>query len=75
MNLRVRKINFLVDVIQPLARTTVWSYVKAVRGFVDWMRNEGEDVQAKVRLPRQEHKVIEVLERDEIDRLAAAADS
>ena len=59
----------------PLARTTVWSYVKAVRGFIDWMRSEGEEVQAKVRLPRQEHKVIEVLERDEIDRLEAAADS
>jgi integrase/recombinase XerD len=58
-----------------LSQNTVWSYVKAVRGFLAWAKAEGEGVDAEAKLPRLPHRHIEVLTRDEVQRIEDAADS
>jgi integrase/recombinase XerD len=58
-----------------LSQNTVWSYVKAVRGFIAWAKVEGEDVDAEARLPRLPQRHIEVLTRDEVQRMEDVADS
>jgi integrase/recombinase XerD len=58
-----------------LSQNTVWSYVKAVRGFLAWAKAEGEGVDAEAKLPKLPQRHIEVLTRDEVQRLEDAADS
>lgn len=58
-----------------LSRNTVWSYVKAVRGFLAWAKSEGEDVDAEARLPKLPQRHIEVLTRDEVQCMEDVADS
>jgi integrase len=58
-----------------LSQNTVWSYVKAVRGFIAWAKVEGEDVDAEARLPKLPQRHIEVLTRDEVRRMEDVADS
>lgn len=58
-----------------LSRNTVWSYLKAVRGFLAWAKAEGEDVDAEARLPKLPQRHIDVLTRDEVQRMEDAADS
>src|SRR5215471_17251994 len=58
-----------------LSRNTVWSYVKAVRGFLAWAKAEGEDVDAEAKLPKLPQRHIEVLTRDEVQRMEDVADS
>ncbi len=58
-----------------LSRHTVWSYVKAVRGFLAWAKAEGEGVDAEARLPKLPQRHIEVLTRDEVQRMEDVADS
>jgi integrase/recombinase XerD len=56
-----------------LSPHTVHHYVRVVRQFLAWCRVESETVNAKPRLPRLPQRVLEVLSRDEIDRLELAA--
>jgi integrase len=58
-----------------LSRNTVWTYVKAVRGFLAWARAEGEKVDAEARLPKLPQRLIEILSRAEVQRIEDAADS
>ena len=58
---------------KPLSRFTVHHYVRSVRQFLAWCRVEGEKVAGKPQLPRLPQLVVEVLSRDEIDRLEASA--
>ncbi len=58
-----------------LSRNTVWSYVKAVRGFLAWAKAEGEDVDAEARLPKLPQRHIDVLTRDEVQRMEDIAES
>jgi integrase len=58
-----------------LSRTTVWTYVKAVRGFLAWARAEGEKVEAEARLPKLGQRHIEALSREEVQRIEDVADS
>ena len=58
-----------------LSQNTVWTYVKAVRSFLAWVRTEGEKVEAEARLPKLPQRHIEVLSRDEVQRIEDAADS
>ncbi len=58
-----------------LSQNTVWSYVKAVRGFLAWAKAEGEDVDAEARLPKLPQRHIEVLTRDEVQRMEDVADT
>jgi integrase len=58
-----------------LSRNTVWTYVKAVRNLVAWAKAEGEKVEAEARLPSLPRRLIEVLSREEIQRIEDSADS
>jgi len=58
-----------------LSKDTVWTYMKAVRGFLAWAKAEGEKVDAEARLPKLPQRVIEVLSRQEVQRIENAADS
>jgi site-specific recombinase XerD len=55
-----------------LSKATVWSYMKAVNRFLTWAKEEGEDVDARGRLPKLDRKVIEVLSRQEIEAMEHA---
>jgi len=60
----------------PLSRSTVRSYVRAVRVFLAWAQTpEGgaADVGASPRLPRPEQRVLDVLSREEIQTMENAA--
>lgn len=56
-----------------LSRHTVHHYVRVVRQFLAWCRVEGETVNGKPQLPRLPQRVVEVLSREEIERLELAA--
>ena len=58
---------------RPLKRSSVHSYAKAVKGFVSWMKAEGEKVTGDVKLPRLEQRHVQVLTPKEVDALEAAA--
>lgn len=58
---------------QALSKFSVHAYIRAVRGFLTWCQREGEVVSARPALPRLPRRVLEVLDRDEIDALEAAA--
>ena len=62
----------------PLSKYSVWTYVKAVNRFLRWAREEGERNMAtrtKARTPKLPQQLIEVLSREEIDRIERAADN
>src|SRR5689334_7092892 len=52
-----------------LSRNTVWSYVKAVRGFLAWAKAESGKVDAEARLPTLPQRHIGVLTREEVQRV------
>jgi integrase/recombinase XerD len=56
-----------------LSRHSVWTYMKAVKRFLAWAKEEGEKVDADPKLPRLPRKVIDVLTRSEIQALEDAA--
>ncbi|MGO8863404.1 MAG: tyrosine-type recombinase/integrase [Acidimicrobiales bacterium] len=57
-----------------LSPHTVHSYVRAVRQFLAWAERQGEGVSgARPQLPRLPRRVVEVLSREEIDEIEAAA--
>jgi integrase len=51
---------------RPLAKPTVHSYVRAINTFLAWAAQEGEAVTARAQRPRLDHRVLDVLSRDEI---------
>src|SRR5438105_4207914 len=59
---------------RPLKRWSIHSYEKSVKGFLAWLKAEGEKV-GDIRLPRQEQRIVQTLTPKEIDRLEAAATS
>lgn len=58
---------------KPLSKDTVHSYVRAVRQFLKWAAKEGEPVKGTPQLPRLTRRVLDVLSREEIERLEDAA--
>lgn len=59
---------------RPLSRDTIHSYVRPVRQFLRWAHREGDLTTAILpQLPRLNRRVIDVLARDEIDKLEACA--
>jgi site-specific recombinase XerD len=58
-----------------LAKASVHSYMRGIRGFLQWCADEGEGVAPKPSLPRLPRRMLDVFDRDEIDTLEAAADS
>ncbi len=58
---------------QPLSKHSVHAYLRSVRLF--WCEREGEAVKGRPALPKLPRRVLDVLDRDEIERLIAAAPS
>src|SRR5215472_12487066 len=58
-----------------LSRNSVWTYVKAVRSFLAWAKAEGEEVTAEARLPKLPQRLVEVLSREEIQRIEDVAET
>jgi integrase/recombinase XerD len=58
-----------------LSKATVHAYTRGIRGFLHWCESEGEGNPAKPPLPRLPRLLLDVLDRDEIDRLEAAAET
>lgn len=58
-----------------LEKTTVHAYVRALRGFLHWCEEEGEGKVRPPALPTLPRRVLDILDRDEIDRLEAGAQS
>ncbi len=56
-----------------LSKFSVHAYARAVRGFLTWCTREGETVAARPALPRLPRRVLDVLDRNEIEALEAAA--
>ena len=56
-----------------LEKSSIHAYVRAVRGFLLWCEVEGEGKAARPALPTLPRRVLDVLDRDEIDRLEAGA--
>jgi site-specific recombinase XerD len=56
-----------------LSKFSVHAYARSVRGFLTWCAKEGEQVIARPSLPRLPRRVLDVLDRNEIDELEAAA--
>jgi integrase/recombinase XerD len=57
----------------PLSRPSVHAYVRNVNIFLRWARQEGEPVEARGQLPRLPRRHIDVLTREEINAMEAAA--
>lgn len=57
---------------RPLSKATVHAYSRAVRGFLKWCEDEGEGKAARPALPTLPRRVLEVLDREELERLEAA---
>jgi integrase len=56
-----------------LTKATVHSYTRGIRIFLQWCESEGEGTAAKPPLPRLPRVLLDVLDRDELDRLEAGA--
>ena len=57
----------------PLSRYSVDTYVRNVNLFLGWCRREGEIGNVRAQAPKLPRKILEVLSREEIDRLEVAA--
>lgn len=58
---------------QPLSPHSVHSYSRAINHFLSWAKKEGEQVDAKAQLPNLPKRLVEVLSREEIQRMEHAA--
>jgi integrase/recombinase XerD len=57
----------------PLSENSVWTYLRSLRQFLAWLREEGEDTGASIRLRKPPGRKLDVLERDEIRLLEQSA--
>lgn len=58
---------------QPLSPHSVHSYTRAINHFLSWAKKEGEPIDSKAQLPKLPKRLVEVLSRDEIQRIEHAA--
>lgn len=58
---------------RPLSRHSIHAYSRAVNHFLNWARQEGEEVAGKAQLPKLPRRLLVVLEREEIQRMEDAA--
>lgn len=58
----------------PLSRHSIAGYVESVNWWLRWLRKEGElQVEAKAEVPRRPQRVLDVLNRDELQAMEDAA--
>jgi site-specific recombinase XerD len=58
---------------RPLSKHSVHSYSRAINHFLSWAKREGETVEAKAQLPKLPKILVEVVSREEIQRMEDAA--
>ena len=62
-----------------LSRASAWTYMRNIKLFFEWARAElaaeGTEVKAQATLPKLGKPLVEILERDEIQRIEDATDS
>lgn len=56
-----------------LSRHSVWTYMKAVKRFLAWAKQEGETVPGEARLPKLPAKLVDILSREEVQLLEDTA--
>jgi integrase/recombinase XerD len=58
---------------RPLSKHSVHSYSRTLNHFFSWAKKEGEKVDTKAQLPKLPKKLVEVVSREEIQRMEDAA--
>ncbi|HEX6350093.1 MAG TPA: tyrosine-type recombinase/integrase, partial [Candidatus Dormibacteraeota bacterium] len=56
-----------------LSEHSVHAYARAINHFLSWAKKEGEHVDGRAQLPRLPQRLIDILSREEIERLEDAA--
>lgn len=56
-----------------LSRHSAWTYAKAVKRFLAWLSEEGEAAPGQVTLPKLPKRLVETVDRTEVQRLEDAA--
>jgi integrase/recombinase XerD len=56
-----------------LSRSSAWTYIRNIKLFLEWARKQGEAVNAEAKLPKLPRRLVEILEREEIQRIEDAA--
>ncbi|WZL74068.1 tyrosine-type recombinase/integrase [Clostridiaceae bacterium 35-E11] len=65
-----RDFNFKTDIKKKLTKTTIQSYIRHVRAFMNWLFDEGYlNESVKIKLPKAPKKTIEILSDEEIEIL------
>ncbi len=59
----------------PLSKHSVHSYSRAINHFLTWANREGEQVSAKAQLPRLPKRLVDVLSREDVQRMEDTARS
>lgn len=69
--------SYQIDLTQrDLSSVSIQTYIRALRSFLSWAHREGliaEDIPERLRLPKAERKVIDILDDREISQLMNAA--
>lgn len=58
---------------RPLSKATLHSYMRVINSFLAWVREQGESVNAKAKLPQISKPVIDTLTREEIQAMEDSA--
>lgn len=64
--------NFKTNLKKKISKTTIQTYMRAVRVFVNWLYDEAyidENIGKKYKLPKAPKKVVEILSEDEIEKI------
>lgn len=67
-----RQFNFATDIKKKLTKTTIQTYIRHLRVFINWLYSEAyikENIGAKIKLPKAPKKTIEILSDEEIQLL------
>ena len=58
-----------------LKPASIWTYMKAVKHLVTWLKADGEKVSGEVKLPKLERRIVQTLSPKEVDQLESSAQS
>ncbi|WP_432663182.1 tyrosine-type recombinase/integrase [Wukongibacter baidiensis] len=67
-----KQFNFETNLKAKLSKTTIQSYVRHIRSFMNWLFNEGyieNNIGSKIKLPKAPKKTVEILSDEEIKKL------
>ncbi|WDV47374.1 tyrosine-type recombinase/integrase [Clostridiaceae bacterium M8S5] len=67
-----REFNFKTDIKMKLSKTTIQTYIRHIRAFINWLYSEDyltKDIGSKIKLPKAQKKTIEILSDEEIEKI------